>query len=215
MSLMVKDTGGGDFTPVPEGTHLAVCNMVVDLGLQETTYMGQTTTKEQVFIRWELPSERIEWTDKEGQKREGPMSIGKIYTKSLSEKANLRKDLEQWRGKAFTPAELDGFDLFKILGVGCQVSVTHREKDGRTYANVTGVVGWPKGMKMPEKPENELLRYSPDEPGQRDLLPDWLRDKIAKTLPPDHQAFQADDPGPVNAPLNQNLNENLNDDIPL
>ena len=195
MPLMAKDTGGGDFAPVPEGTHLAICNMVVDLGLQESTYMGDTKIQHKCWVRWELPYERISWQDGDGEAKEGPMSIGKTYTLSLSEKANLRKDLEAWRGKAFTPAELDGFDLFNLLGVGCQVVVVHREKDGKTYANVNGIAGWPKGTPKPQTTENKVLRYSEDEQNDYDELPDWIKEKIQKQVPPDHKAFQAGDPG--------------------
>jgi len=180
-----KDTGGGDYTPTPEGTHLAICNMVVDLGFQETTYMGETKVKHQVYLRWELPHERLEWTDKEGAQHEGPMSIGKTYTLSLSEKANLRKDLETWRAKAFTDKELEGFDLFVLLGIGCQVTVVHAHKDGKTYANVRGIAGWPKGTPKPERTENVPLRYSADENGDFEDLPDWIKERLSKQIDPD------------------------------
>ena len=83
MSLIAKDsgTGGGDYTPVPEGTHQAICNMVVDLGLQEISFQGVPAIKHQCFVRWELPTERIEYTDKKsGEVVTGPMLIGKFYT---------------------------------------------------------------------------------------------------------------------------------------
>lgn len=200
MPLIAKDAGGGDFTPVPEGTHLAICNMVVDLGLQETTFEGQSSVKRQCFIRWELPHERIDWTDKDGSARSGPMSIGKTYTLSLSEKANLRKDLQAWRGRAFTQEELDGFDLFKLLGIGCQVTVVHVSKNGKTYANIAGVAGWPKGMPKPTATENQVIRYSVDEPEAYEDLPQWLREKLDKQVkanghaePPPHTDADIDD----------------------
>ena len=37
--------------------------------------------------------------------------LRKDYKNSLHEKAGLRKDLEAWRGRRFTDAELAGFDL--------------------------------------------------------------------------------------------------------
>ena len=193
MPLIAKDVGGGDFTPVPEGTHLAICNMVVDLGLQDTTFQGKPTVKHQCFVRWELPHERIEWTDKDGTPKNGPMSIGKTYTLSLSEKANLRKDLQAWRGKAFTPDELEGFDVFKLLGVGCQVTVVHAVKDGKTYANVQNLAGWPKGVPKPQTTENPVLRYSDTEPKDYDKLPQWVRDKLDKRV----KANGHDEPPPA------------------
>jgi len=179
MGIYVSDTGGGgDFTPVPEGTHFAVCDMVVDLGRQRTTYMGDVTIKHQVYIRWQIPAERTEWTDGEGVKREGPMVIGKTYTASLGEKANLRKDLQAWRGKAFTEAELKKFDIANLIAAPATISVTHKPKEGGgVYANVTSIGGLPKGMDKPQV-EGETLLYGDEEASAFDRLPKWLKEKV-------------------------------------
>lgn len=167
-----------EFRRVPEGVHTAVCNMVVDCGIQPG---GKYQPRHQVYIRWEIPSERVEWTDRDGGAHEGPMNIGRFYTASLSEKATLRRDLENWRGRPFTREELAGFDLFKILGTACQLMVSHSQSGGETYANVTGVMGFPKGQAKPIA-ENRLVKYSPEEPGQYDELPAWLREKVQSAL---------------------------------
>ena len=78
----------------------------------------------------------------------------------------------------FREAEKEAFDMFKLLGAACQVTVTHRESGGKTYANVTGVAGWPKGMDKPKETECKGLKYSQDEPEAFQELPEWLRDKI-------------------------------------
>ena len=178
MPLNVKNTGAKDFKRVPQGIHAAVCNMVVDCGIQPG---GKFKPRHQVYIRWEIPAERVEWTDRLGDKHEGPMSIGKFYTASLAEKAALRRDLENWRGRAFTREELAGFDLFKILGTACQIMVTHSAQEGETHSNVTGVMGFPRDLPKP-KAEHHLVKYSPEEPAQFDQLPRWLRDKVASSL---------------------------------
>jgi|SRR5882672_2394830 len=175
MPLPVKDNGGKDFKKVPQGVHAAVCNLVCDCGVQPG---GKYKPQRKVYLRWEIPSERIEWTDKEGHPHEGPMTIGRFYTASLSEKATLRRDLENWRGKAFAKEELEGFDLFKILGTACQIMVAHNTEGGKTYANITGIMGLKKGDARPAA-ENTLIKYSPDEPQMFDQLPEWLRQKIA------------------------------------
>lgn len=176
MGIKVKDTGGGDFKKVEQGTHLAVCNMVVDLGNQLSTYKGEDKIQHKIYIRWEIPAERLEY-EVDGQKKEGPMAIGKMYTASLSEKANLRKDLEGWRNKAFTQEELQGFDIENILGSCCQIIVTHKDSNGNTYANVTGVAGWPKGIDRP-KPENEPIYYDDENTSLYEKLPNWLKEKL-------------------------------------
>ena len=181
MAIILNDSGGGgDFTPVPAGTHFAVCDMVVDLGRQEVkSQMFGDSVKPQVYLRWQIPGERVEW-EQDGEKKEGPAVIGKTYTASLGEKANLRKDLQAWRGRTFTPDELKGFDISKLLGVGAMISITHTEKNGRTYANVASIGGIPKGMDAP-KVEGSAKLYDADNQTTYDELPKWLREKI------DHQ----------------------------
>jgi hypothetical protein len=122
--------GGGDFKRVPKGSHIAVCNMVVFLGLQPGSGM-YPDAKNQLFIRWEVPAERVDY-EKDGKKMEGPIVIGKTYTASMSEKANLRKDLESWRGESFSDESAEVFDVSTILGKGCMLSVVETTKGDKT-----------------------------------------------------------------------------------
>lgn len=177
MPLVAKDTSVGSFERVPEGLHRAICNMVVDLGLQEREWQGQKRQVHQVYIRWEFPMERIKY-DKDGEEQEGPMVLGEVYTLSLSEKANLRKHLEAWRGRKFTQDELNGFDLFTLLGKGCQIQVSHNQRGDKTFQNIQAVVSWPKDIPQPATTECPLLKYGPGDEGDFDKLPDWLKAKI-------------------------------------
>jgi hypothetical protein len=210
MAIMATDTGGGgDFTPVPMGTHIAICDMVVDLGKQRTTYQGEESVKHQIYLRWQIPAERVEWKDGDGNQKEGPAVIGKTYTLSLGEKANLRKDLQAWRGKSFTEDELRGFDVAKLLGVPCTLSVTHTEKNGRTYTNVASLGGIPKGMEKPTA-ENGVTLYDNDNPGTFENLPKWLREKISGQVEP---TGKTDDNDP-DAWRGQ-AHDDLDDDLPF
>jgi hypothetical protein len=180
MPLYVRDQGGKDFEKVPQGVHIAVCNMVVDVGQQANKRYGKSQHK--VYVRWEIPGKRISWQDQQGGKHEGPMTIGTFYTASLSEKALLRRDLENWRGRAFTDAELQKFDLFNILGVPCQIMVKHNTDGAKVYANVAGVMCLPPGASKP-KAENDLIKWSPDDGAQWEQLPEWLRKRIEESRP--------------------------------
>lgn len=187
MGLMARDNGGGDFKKLPPGAHFAICNAVVDVGMQEG-YSGKPQHK--VYIRWEVPDERVEYA-KDGVQHEGPMAIGRFYTLSLSEKAALRADLESWRGRTFTDEELKGFDLKNLLGKTCQLMVVHAEANGKTYANVKGIMGVSKDQReraKAAKPENPLLFFAlNDDESAYDLLPEWLRKKIAERIEPASQ----------------------------
>lgn len=190
MPIIAEDNGGGkDFKQVPPGCHFAICNMVVDLGIQETTFKGQAKSQHQVYLRWEVPDERASWETKEGKEVEGPCNIGKTYTLSLSEKANLRKVLENWRGQPFSDQELRGFDITQVVGKCCQIMVQHNVSGTKTYANITGVMGTSRDQKeraRAVKSEIGLLVYSLDD-GENDafeILPKWIKEKLATRVKP-------------------------------
>ena len=200
MAIMATDNGGGgDFSPMPSGNHVAICNMVVDLGKQRVVSQQYgEKIKHQVYIRWETPHERLAWTDRDGVEREGPRVIGKSYTVSLHENAALRGDLENWRGRAFTKEELAGFDISKLLGVPCMVNVIHQERNGKTYANVNGIGAFPKGMDRPNT-EVGLLLFDEDNRANYDQLPEWLQKKVDEQVKePKFNEGPADDYGDLN-----------------
>lgn len=210
MAIVATDTGGGgDFSPMPQGNHVAVCNMVVDLGKQRTVSQQYgEKIKHQVWIRWETPDETIEWTDRDGNAKSGPRVIGKTYTVSLHENANLRGDLESWRGRPFTKEELEGFDITKLLGAPCMVNVTHDEKAGKIYANIKAVTPLPKALKAnPPKSETGLLLYDEDNTATYDDLPEWLQKKINEQIK-DTPAAAGSDPDAWRG-------ADLDDDVPF
>ena len=193
MATYASDTGGGgDFAPVPEGAHPAICDMFADLGLQETSgkYAGKVQHK--IYIRWQIPGLRLSY-EKDGATHEGPMTIGSTYTLSLHEKAALRKVLQSWRGKAFTEAELKKFDVTTIVGKPCLLSVAHAPKDGGgVYANIMAVMSVPPGLTVPAI-EGKALIYDADNMGSFEELRPWLQEKIkAQKLP--EEADKANDP---------------------
>ena len=138
MGRYASDTGEM-FEQAPTGNHVARCIALIDLGTQHGEYQGRPNTRNQVLIRWELSNELM--TDSK------PFSVSRFYTNSLSEKANLRKDLESWRGRAFTADELERFDLQTILGKPCMLNVVQNDK-GR--AVVSSIATIPKGMSAPD-----------------------------------------------------------------
>jgi hypothetical protein len=153
--MIVKDNGGGDFQRPEDGTHLARSVRLIDLGTQRGEYQGQETVKRQLVIMWELPGELIQTGDYAGQ----PFLCSKFYTASLNEKATLRHDLENWRGKAFTQDELNGFNLLNILDKPCMVTLTTNDKGKQ---RVTGVTSVPKGMDVPAA-VNPIVNFSLDQ----------------------------------------------------
>jgi hypothetical protein len=171
MSLIAKNKDA-DFTPVPQGTHLAVCYLLVDCGLQINPFKP-TKKQAKIVIGWELPEELME----DGR----PQVISSIYSVSLHKKSTLRRDLESWRGKEFTEEELEGFDLRNVVAKGCLITVTHNVTDERTYANVKGVTALPRGMSAP-LPVNPVMIYDMEKANEDVLvaLPQWIQEMVKK-----------------------------------
>lgn len=206
MPIIATDTGSGeDFKLVSPGMHPAVCDMMVDLGLQEQkSQLYGDSIKHQVYIRWQVPGERLEY-EKDGVTVEGPMTIGGYYTLSLSEKANLRKILQGWRGQEFTKEEAAAFDIAKVLGKPCTLNVLHKTGgDGKVRAKIDSVGPPMKGI-PPATLEGEPILYDggeEDSPMWAKLRP-WMHTAIkqqkepakADDLPEDRHTYAPGDEG--------------------
>jgi hypothetical protein len=197
-----SDSGGGDFEQAPVGTEAARCVRIIDLGTQKGDYQGQVTRKRQNLITWELPNSKMETGEFAGQ----PFLISKFYTASLGEKANLRRDLVNWRGREFSPEELAGFDPKNILGKCCMLSITANDKG---KSRVTAVMALPKGMPVPDQ-INPSIYFSLDEfsPKIFDGLSKGIKEIIEKSpeyalaLNPERSAVP-------------DVDDSFNDDIPF
>jgi hypothetical protein len=176
MGSIAKQKSSTDFKPLDEGTHTAICNAVIDIGLQSTPW----GTKEQVWLRFEVPAERVSYI-KDGLEVEGPQIIWARYNKTLTKKANLRKDLDAWRGKEFTTEELGGFDLFRLVGKPCLITVVHNHGDDRTYANIAGITKILRNQQVPDW-ELNAIRFSPEDTDQYEDVPEWLQEKFDSRL---------------------------------
>lgn len=163
--------GGGDFKPVEAGTHMAVCTQIVDIGLQKGSEQFPKP-QHKVVLRFEIPSERIEFDGKDA-----PAVISKSFTASMNEKATLRKYLESWRGKTFTDAEAEQFDVSKLLGVTVMLSVVHKESGGKLRANIAALSAPPKGM-PPVKPEGDVFIYDEEHKENYDKLSKYLKESV-------------------------------------
>jgi len=189
-------TGGKDFTPVAAGTHLAVCTLIADVGLQPGS--GKyPDPKVLIYMRFEIPGERVKY-EKDGVEHDAPAIVYNNYAAFMSPKANLRKAIESWRAAKFTDAEAELFDVRKLLGQTCMLLVVHSD-DGK-YANVKNIMAPMKGQdgKKPSlKPEGKVVYYGPDDDSQYADLPAFLQKKVDEQLNPE---VLKRDPPPMNQP---------------
>jgi len=191
----------GNYKPVPQGNHVAVCYRVIDLGTQRGEYKGTEKFLRKVLISWEIPDELMD----DGR----PFTIGQRFTWSMHEKATLRHVLESWRGKAFTDDDFDGpnaFDIANVIGKGCMLNVVHATNGEKTYANIKSVAKLPKGMEAPPptNPRNYVW-LSKEEFAQKnfDDLSDSLKDVIMQSpefkalSDPERIADESENPAPA------------------
>lgn len=197
------DTGGGDFEQPPVGTHIARCIKIIDIGTQKGEWQGKAIIKRQCIIGWELPDELMTEGDYAGK----PFNVSKFYTASLSEKANLRKDLANWRGRDFSEQELAGFDAKNILDKCCLVSLTPSDKG---KIRVTGIMALPKGTQVPDR-VGDLTYFSLDDFNREtfDKLSDGYKKLIQAS--PEYQELS----GPMAGQKRRETFEDMPDDIPF
>lgn len=174
MEFIVKANEGTAIEPLAEGLYTGVCTRLIDLGWQYSEKYDKKQHK--MMLGWDIAGEKLTLSTGEKVNR----IMWKEYSMSLGEKSTLRKDLQSWRGKAFTIQELAGFNLCQILGVPCQMQIIHTERNGSKYANISAVIALPKGMLKPEGEYPTLFLNLSDETTFKEFknLPAWIQDKI-------------------------------------
>lgn len=163
------------FEPAPAGTHIARCYGCVSLGTQHSELFADAF---KVMLLFELPFETVKMDG-----GEMPMTISKEYTLSLGKKSNLRKHLDSWRGRPFNENELAGFEVSKVVGAPCQLTIVHtKNTQGNTYAKIEAITGLAKGMTCPEQ-KHKSIKYEISDGNEQTSevfksLPEWIRKKI-------------------------------------
>jgi hypothetical protein len=151
----------------PCDRHPAVCIDIVPVGEEETEYTdkqtGITTKKDvqKVFLVFQVFPEDGS-RDSEGR----PFLIDNKFTASLAPAAILRLKLERWRGqmvngkvedRPFTNEELKGFNLAKLKGVPCWLSLIPNGK----FVNVSDIEPYvdDSGNPITPAPTPDLAAY--------------------------------------------------------
>lgn len=180
MGLVAKQAAQGDFQIVPAGQYAGICYQVIELGHLFSDFYGKS--RHRIRLVWELHGEN-QIGDGVATLPDGkPMVVGAEYTLTLADNGALKPLLESWRGRPFTAEELDGFDITKLLGAPCMVTVQHETENGKTYANVKSVSPLLKSLQKPVQ-VNPSFKFELDPWKQADFdaLPEWLREKIKKS----------------------------------
>jgi hypothetical protein len=184
MALTLSESQKSERKLPEAGATVGVLYSLVDLGHQKTNWDNQEKWTPKVRLTFELPDQTDEYeVEEKGKvtKVQKPMVVSIEQTRSLGEKASLRKLLEQWRGQTFTAKELQSFSLKNLLGKPAMLTLIHKtSQQGRQYCAIAGASKLPKGMKAPATTTNDHLYYEIEqgEAGQFNDMPDWLQEKI-------------------------------------
>jgi hypothetical protein len=168
-----------DFKKVNPGTYVARCFSMIEIGTIETEFKGQKKKQKKVNLTFELPTELDVFDEAKGEQ---PYVVSKTYTLSMFKDANLRKDLEGWRGKGFTEKEAEGFDLTKLLGKPCLISIIHaprKDDPSKTYVQISSISTLMKGQTCPKQINaTRLLSYDAFNVEVFNSLSDYLKKMI-------------------------------------
>ena len=179
MPITATNKGGGERILAPAGTHLARCYKMIHFGTIEDTYNGESRWVNKVLIEWELPNEKRVFDPAKGEQ---PISISKEFALSMHPKSTLRAFLTSWRGKGFTEEEAVAFDVTKLVGASCQLSIIHEPRQkypGEFYAKISGVSALMKGVKAPEQINPSFIfELDPFKVEVFNQLPDYFKSKV-------------------------------------
>lgn len=165
--MTVDDSG--TYEQPPTGPQPAVLTRIIDIGTHtDVSPQYGETTRHQVILMFELA---------ELMTNGEPYTIQKFYTLSTNERANLRKDYESWRGRAFETGET--MDVTAPLGQACLLGIMETENKKSKISSISRL---PKGMEPPT-PRGELLVFRTDEPDWAvfEKLSEFHRGKIEKS----------------------------------
>ena len=176
MEFIAKSEGNTNIPKLENGVYTAISSMLIDLGGQKSLLDGNVRRK--FMMVWNIVGEFIEVNNEQL-----PRVMSKEYTLSLNEKSNLRKDLQAWRGQAFTEEELQGFDLLSIMNKPCQLQIINEEKNGKTYNNISSIMAMPKGMEVEPLEETTIFITNNSETWTNwNKIPKWIKDKIKRMV---------------------------------
>ena len=139
---VIAKGGESKFRPHSDGQHIAQCADTIDLGEAVVAF---AMTPKKLVHKCALVFRTGEQNPETGEL----IDIAAEFTVSMNEKANLRKFLEAWRGKAYTTEEAEGgVPLHKLVGNWALLTIEQKvSKNERRYARIISAVGVPKPMR--------------------------------------------------------------------
>lgn len=147
-----KASTQADYDAPPAGSHSACLIGLIDLGTHTETYQGNAPKDvRKIYWLWEF--------DHTAEGKEGRAVIGREYSVTFGSKSGMRQMIENWRAKKF--GENEEYDITKLLGKPCLLTITHDVKNEKVYAKLNNIGPLPKGM-IALKPSRPLIKFDLD-----------------------------------------------------
>lgn len=186
MSFIAADSG--NFSILEPSVYPARCVSVIYLGIQKNDFDESQKPKPRLAFEFEII----------GKSRDDgmPLLMYKEFSMSLHMNSSLRPFLEKWRGRPFTEAELQGFDVSKTLGAPCQLITGTKVSAKGERATIDGILAT-KQADVPAA-RSMLLKFDADAPDSSTLqkLPEFVQAKIAKAIKPAPVPAKKPEPDP-------------------
>ena len=142
-------------------------------------------------MTWEIPS----CLNSDGE----PVTISKFYTLSISQKAALRRDIENMLNTKLKEKHLELKDL---LGTPALLQLTKSENGGKERTLITAVMQLPNKKKI--TPFHDLISFDITDKSIPSGVADWIKEYIYKseewTSGSDGERDSEDDEYPIEEP---------------
>lgn len=179
MAIFATSEASSKLEAIETGSHIATCVQMIHIGTVSIEFEGKPVKGNKVRITFELPGLLVKFKEDEPEQ---PRFISKEFTLSLGSKASLRKFLDTWRGKPFTEDEAKAFDITKLLGVSCMLSIGSKTSaKGQAYNTIDSALALPKGIPAPTQ-LTPTIEVNYDNISQTwKHIPVYLREKMELT----------------------------------
>lgn len=153
---------------IPSGTHAARCARVIEIGKQYSKQFDNESNK--VIIVLSLPHVLV---DVNGEEKQAFISNPFGITISNSDRSSMKQYT-----RALDPKG-EAKSLGDFLGKECQVLVSHRKKDDKTYSRLDSVAAILPGFPVPELDTEPMwFRWQAPDPEVWKKLPDFQKQLI-------------------------------------
>ena len=159
--MALKFSVGGQFENPEPGSYIARCYGFIDIGSQpHPGFQGKPGwISRDCRINFELPLALM--TGKyHAESRGRPYMVSMTLKQSLAPTSKMRKMLKGWRGRDFTPEELQAYVPRKMVGVPCRLTLV----ENGDFVNIEGISRLAAGETCPPQ-VNPPIYFSldPDE----------------------------------------------------